>query len=162
MLLSTWSCTSTRSARVHGVSETLSHGITLQSCPKTISVVNGAAKTSAFSNFEKDDVLNIAVESVERQLKELTVDQVSADLELTVLKAYVNNMATSKSVVVVMKLQSVMLEQEVILRGTHTGVNWWATKNEYQNSLKVSFNTALGELKKSLITACQTTDVSSI
>lgn len=155
LLLPMIACTTSHKASLHGLNQAAQKRIELQACPKSLSLVNNAADSFAFTT--SPDVLDIAKNSIDKELSFLSMQPNEADLDLSILKAYVLHLATSKSVVVVLQLRSAMLAKPVILRGSSVGLSWSGSDREYKKSLDDSFKVVLGELKDAINTACKQT-----
>jgi hypothetical protein len=155
LLLPNFSCTSSRTSHVHHLANVQETTIVFDSCPKSFFIVDESVKSPPISQIEDTTVTDLALSVIKKDLPKLIASERSADLNLTILKAYARNLYTSKSVVVVIKLTSGQLEKELILRGSNVGMNWWNSNSEFKSALKSSFSVAFSSLKDAHSKACQ-------
>lgn len=104
-----------------------------------------------------------AVQSLERDKRLQFASALDADagvvMHVSLVKAYMEGLATSKNATVVLKVRFVRGEQalgENTYRGDQTDVNWGSGDGEARDSLNIAMQEAIGVLDTDLLARCQT------
>ena len=123
-------------------------------CPATISLIDESVKSPPLTGIGNQVVRSVALELLEGLGPEITESQGESDLQVVVKRAYVHNLASSKSAVVVLSVTNRETAESTVYRGRSVGVNWWGTQREYLEGLKLAMQEALGPVTYQLQRIC--------
>lgn len=123
-------------------------------CPASISVVDESTKSAPLNELGNRVVESAARAALTGLGPEILEVPASGDLRIVVRRAYVHNLASSKSAVVVITATPGESGETTIYRGRSVGVNWWGTLREYENGITAAVEQALAPLRAELDAAC--------
>ncbi len=135
------------------------------SCEKNNIVVEDARQRTStyYKNFPREVATQWLYDSVVYIEAPLGADNTVAPILISLKKAYVGHLATTKSAIVVINVTQG--ENKAFYRGRVTNINWWGTSDEYHDALNEALENALAQFLKSdqfLVRCKQLANMSSL
>ncbi|MBB5212610.1 hypothetical protein [Microbulbifer hydrolyticus] len=129
----------------------------ISSCPAAIKVDDESVKSRPLNELEDQAIQGMVQSILEGSGPPVVFGGEAGGLQITVKRAYIHPLATSKSAVVVVSVTNEEGAQPVLFRGRYVGLNWSGTDSEFQAALKRALEQALLPLHEQLLEVCAST-----
>lgn len=158
--LSLSACTSQRSHSVLSLAgndlesaETESSAL-VAACPATVWVADESVKSRPLNTLDEQAVQAMARSVLDGSGPEVHLGHQGDGVQVTIKRAYIHPLTTSKSAVVVVSVTREDGAQPALFRGRYVGLNWWGTDSEFQAALTRALEQALTPLREQLLEVC--------
>ena len=129
----------------------------ISDCPAAVWVDDESVKARPLNDLEDQAIQAMAQSVLEGSGPEIVLGSATGELQVTVKRAYVHPLATSKSAVVVITVTEGDGGKPAFLRGQSVGVNWWGTTSEFRAAISRALEQALSPLRNRLLEVCERT-----